>query len=192
MSNIDNIFGEMEEKAKLDSDFFTIRVGKNPVRVLSDFVKVENIFKGQYPNSKYKGILTAGYQLASDEAVTMQGWAWIIDRETGELKIGQFGKNILGAIVALKKDPEYAFGEFPMPYDITISNTGEGASRYSVIAARTNTPVTDAEMAALNKKKSIADIVAAIVDKQNKPAETANTTVYYPESNIKAEDIFPE
>jgi hypothetical protein len=169
--NIDNIWNEMEEKTKFDSDFLSLEVGKNPIRVLSDFVKVENVFKGKFPNSVYQRINTANKPLAADETITTQGWAWVIDRKTGELKIGKFGKSILGAIISLKNEPEYAFTDFPMPYDLTINNTGEGSNRYSVVAARNNSAVTDAEMAELNKKKPIKDIVASIIEKQEKTPE---------------------
>lgn len=196
MSNFDTIVSEMEEENKLDSDFLTLKVGKNPLRIVSDFVKVQIIYKGKYVpgvkgSSKYMGHLTPGRKLDADEKITTQGWAWVINRETGEFKIAQFGHSILGQIMGLKTDPEYAFTEFPMPYDITISNTGDGANRYSTIAARQNTPITEEEMAQLNKKKTIKDIIGAIIEKQSKPAETTKPVVY-PENEINPDDIFPD
>jgi hypothetical protein len=193
MTNFDTMFGEIEDRQKFDSDFLSLKVGKNPIRILSDFKKVENVFKGKYPNSTYQRINLSGTQLAADETITTQGWAWVIDRTTGELKIGQFGVSILTAIKAIKDNPDYAFDTFPMPYDITINNTGDGANRYSVVAARQNTEVTADEIAKLNKKKTIADIVQAIIDKQSKPAgvstEKVETTVEYPDEKIDADNI---
>lgn len=188
MTSLDSIFNEMEEKTKYDSEFMTLKVGKNPIRILSDFVKVETIYKGEYKpgikgSSKYMGHMTPGRVLDTDEKVTIQGWAWVLDRSTNEVKIGQFGKNILGQIVSLRNDPEYAFTSFPMPYDININNTGEGANRYSIVASRTNKELTVEEMAQLNKKKSIADIVKTIIEKQVAPV-VAGTAPAYPENNL--------
>ena len=183
MTNFDSMFQEVEERTSSESDFFVIKTGKNTVRILSDFVKVENVFKGEYPNSKYQGIKTPERTLESDEKSTLQGWAWLLDRATGEVKIGQFGSSILKALGGLKNDPEYAFTSFPMPYDITITNTGEGANRYSIIAARQNTEVKEEEMTLLNKKKTIADIVGAIVDKQSGKTTDSVEAVDYPQSS---------
>ena len=158
------------------SDFYDLKVGSSRVRVLTRFERVNSLFQGVYPNSKYIGKVDDNYVPKDNEKVNVQGWAWIIDRATGELKIAQFGRAILTAITALKNNPDYAFDDFPMPYDITINNTGEGANRYTITPARQNTEVTEEEMAQLNKKKTIADIIVAIDNKQKKSPD-------YPESN---------
>jgi hypothetical protein len=127
----------------------------------------------------------AGRKLAPDESATIQGWTWVIDRATGELKIGQFPQSILKQLIALKADPEHNFTSFPAPYDITINNTGKGADRYSIIASRTNVPVTNEEMALLNEKKPVKDIIALILAKQTQPAEAKTATaVDYPENKL--------
>jgi hypothetical protein len=164
------------ESSDNGSDFYEMKVGQNKMRILTQFERVNSLFQGEFPNSKYVGKVADTYVPKAGETVTLQGWAWIIDRETGELKIGQFGKAILTQITALKNNPEYAFETMPMPYDITINNTGEGANRYSITPARQNTDITEVEMTALNKKKSIADILLAMENKQSK-------LVDYPEAN---------
>jgi hypothetical protein len=148
------------------------------------------LFQGEYPNSKYVGKVEDTYTPKAGEKVNIQGWAWIIDRETSELKIGQFGKAILTQITALKNNPEYAFDGFPMPFDITINNTGEGANRYSITPARQNTDITTEEMEALNKKKTVADILLAMENKQGGNKNTGGVDPKdYPKEDIKPEDI---
>jgi len=167
-----------ENNETMDSgdDFYKMKVGANKMRILTQFERVNSLFQGEFPNSKYVGKVADTYVPKAGEKVNLQGWAWIIDRETGELKIGQFGKAILTQITALKNNPEYAFESFPMPYDIVINNTGEGANRYSITPARQNTDITAEEMEALNKKKTVADIILAMENKQSKPVD-------YPEAN---------
>lgn len=184
MDTLDTIFNDMEKQTESDSDFYTMKKGANKLRILTDFVKVETVYEGEYPNSTYKGINYAGRPLAKNESLKTGAWAWCIDRATDELKIAQFGKQIIGQLVALKNDSQYAFKGYPMPYDITINNTGEGATRYSMIADRMNTELSEAEIAELNKKKPIALIVSTIVDKQTGKSKTA-TQPYseYPQGN---------
>lgn len=149
------------------SDFYEMKVGANKMRILTQFERVNSLFQGVFPNSKYVGKVGDEYVPKEGEKVNLQGWAWIIDRTSGELKIAQFGKAILTQITALKNNPDYAFDGFPMPFDLTINNTGEGANRYSITPARQNTEITADEMAQLNKKKTISQIIQAIDDKQS-------------------------
>jgi len=175
---------ESEATNDSGSDFFEMKVGANKVRILTQFERVNSLFVGVYPNSKYVGKVADDYIPKEGEKVNLQGWAWIIDRESGALKIAQFGKAILTQITALKNNPEYAFETFPVPYDMTINNTGEGANRYSITPARQNTDITAKEMAELNKKKTIPQIIKAIDDKQSGKKDPMSKTIEnYPEAN---------
>jgi len=193
MTNLDAIGKEWESEAST-SDFFKFPTGKSRVRILTDFMKVESIYQGEYPNTKYLGIKTADRVIKEGETVSSQAWAWALVRgEDGfgdELKIVQFGKALIEALINLKSDPDYAFESFPMPYDITVHNTGSGPTRYSITAARQNTEVTEREMEALNKKQPIHEIVAKIVAKQNggKKKEDGGS-IEYPKDAPNPEDI---
>ncbi len=182
--NLDNIVGEMESRSKYDSDFYKIKEGANKLRILSDFVRVETMMK----SGKYLGIFQGNeperqeFLKDKSNSLNLKGWAWAIVRETGELKIVQFGKTILGQLLAYRKDPDYAFEDMPMPYDIDVKAIGAGTKEveYTVVPARSNSEVTNEEMAGLNKKKKISDIVGAIIDKQSGKSEPTSS-VPYPE-----------
>lgn len=172
-----------------EGDFYKLKEGANRMRILTQFEKVETIYRG----NKYAGIVSDFNQPKEDDKVTWRAWAWAIIRgqkpEDDELKIVQLSRAALNQIAALKVDPEYAFEGYPIPYDLTLNakNAGTKDVEYSVVPARANTEVTEAEMAALNKEKSIPDIIAKMVDKQaGKGGEQA---VEYPEESIKPEDI---
>jgi len=96
------------------------------------------------------------------------------------VKIVKFGSGILSSLAKLKNEGEYSWGDMPMPFDITLSNSGNGPARYTVTPARSNTELTAAEKEILSKKKPIEAIVQAIVDKQSKKGGEAPV---YPESN---------
>lgn len=173
------------------NDFHKLAVGDTKVRVLTQFERVNQLFEGVYPNSKYVGMVDDLYLPKKDESLNVQGWAWAILRDTGELKILQVGKGILKLLAQLRANDEYAFDDFPMPYDLTIHNTGDGPNRYSVTASRKNSDVTPEEEAELAKKTPIADIIKKIRDKKEGGAteRVEPIKVEYPEEDINTEDI---
>lgn len=158
------------EQNNSTSDFLKLEKGQTRVRIMSKFERVNQLFVGVFPNSKYAGMVDDNYVPKEGEKVGTQGWAWVLVREKdgtgGEFKIAQFGKAILGKITEMKSNIDWAFDGFPMPYDLTISNSGEGADRYSVLGSPRRTEVAKEEMDGLLKKKSIADIIGAIKAKK--------------------------
>ena len=180
MTNLDNIFQEMEAKTQKNegSDFYKVVEGSNKLRILTDFQKVETIFK----NNRFVAFNFEGRKLEQDEVVRTQAWAWAINRQNNELVIVQFGKTILGQIVAYRNSSDYGFSTFPMPYDIDLRAKGAGTKEveYTIVPARANTEVSQSEMEMLNKKKTISDIVKAIIAKQNEK----NVGYEYPENNL--------
>ncbi len=164
------------------SDFYEMKVGDNNLRILTKFEKVNQLFVGEYPNSKYAGQVDDNYKPKEGESVSVQGWAWGIDRATGDLKIFQFGRAILALITGLKNTTDFGFESFPMPYDVNIKNTGAGPARYSIIPPRNNTDITEDEAAALLKKKPVAEILNLIKNKQDNKNST-RVKVEYPKNN---------
>lgn len=171
---------EFEESATdKKSDFYKMKVGDNKVRVLSEFVRVDKLYKGEYPNNEYVGIIEENEKVPAGHTVKTEGWAWAIDRESGSLKILTVGRGILKLLAQFRSNEEYAFDDFPMPYDVTIHNTGEGPNRYSITPARKNTPVTDEELADLETKTPVAEIISKMKDKKSKVVETVD----YPDAS---------
>lgn len=193
MSKID-LRNFKDEVVSTESDFFTLPVGDTKIRILTDFVEVKTAWIGEYPNSKPAGIVYEGRVLNANEKVTSAGWAWAVIKTVNkatvdEVKIIKFPMGLIGKIAKLKSDPEYSWEDMPMPFDITIGNTGDGGGRYSVTPARANSEVTEKELATLNKKKPIESIVEAIVNKQTGGVEEKKDTVEYPTEEINPEDV---
>lgn len=176
MSNLDKMFDEFKAEEKKTSDFFRFKEGSNKMRILTDFQLVKSVWKGQTP----LGIDYVGRETSDGETIRTQGWAWAYLLETSELKIVQFGKVILSQLVELKNSAEYHFDNFPMPYDIDIKakDAGKQTVTYTVIPARANREVSEAEMSALNKKKPIKDIIELMLEKQQ--IKGGKDTIEYP------------
>lgn len=174
-----------EEGETKTNDFYKMIVGDNKIRIVTQFERVDQLFKGVFPDSEYVGMVDESYKPKADEKVATQGWAWGIDRATGEFKIMQLSKAVLKLITQLRSSEDYAFDEFPMPYDITIHNTGVGANRYTITAARKNVELTEEEQERVKTLTPVSEIIAKMKDK----AEKTPKKVDYPESN--PEDVIP-
>lgn len=76
----------------------------------------------------------------------------VLDRATGEIKLLDKGKGVFEELKKFAMNPEY--GDL-RNYDVTITRTGTGwmDTEYSVTPARSNTPLTDEEIALYEAKK---------------------------------------
>lgn len=173
---------EGETKEKGESDFYKMKTGDNKVRILTQFERVDQLFVGEYPNSKPMGMVSESYVPKEGESVNTQGWAWAVIRETGEVKILPVSRGCLKLLAQLRASEGYEFDDFPMPYDVNIKNTGEGPNRYSVVAARSNTPVTKEELETLEKKPEISSIISKIKGKKDGKV-TKVEPIDYPEED---------
>jgi hypothetical protein len=173
-------FPESSPKEEKVSDFYKLDVGDTKLRVLTQPVPVYKLTKGVFPNTTDLGYVTKGYEPKEDEKVNIKGWVWASVAGAG-VKIVTLPYSVVGLIQKLRAQDDYAFDEFPMPYEITIHNTGVGANRYTVTAARKNTPVSDTELAELAKKTPITDILKKIKEKASKGAVEP---IAYPEGDV--------
>lgn len=101
------------------------------------------------------------------EEGTAKYWTWAVIRATGEIKVVKLPFLVAKQITMFSTDPDYEFGDFPMPYDINVNakNAGVKEVEYVTTAARKNVPVTEDEEATLAKKTPIADILKKMKEK---------------------------
>jgi hypothetical protein len=142
-------FGEAMEKAEKDfglgGDYFKVKDGDNKIRLLTPFIPHQSEFKGQ---------------------VNVKFVAFIWDYKDSKVKPYFMPRTIVDEIAALQSNPEYAFDELPMPYDITISakNAGTKEVKYSVVAARQNTGLTSEQQKALEAKGTVDEYIQTLED----------------------------
>lgn len=97
---------------------------------------------------------------------TFKWLCYVLDRKDGKIKPFFMANTIYKLIEALQLNPDYAFDEVPMPYDLTINAKGAGTKDvvYSVIPARNNSPLTENEMASFRDIQPLRDLQKAIYD----------------------------
>lgn len=160
------------------SDSFKVQEGSNKIRIISGTLPYESDFKGQ-TNVKFL--------------------CWIIDRKDGRVKLYFMPPTIMKSIGDLQTDPEYAFSEVPMPYDIDIrtENAGSKEVRYSVIPSRNPFPITAEEQILIMEKPLIGELVQKLQKKQmSSHLESQQTVATLPpkakEPNIEHNDYSAE
>ena len=132
---------------------FKFEEGANRMRIVDGFLPHNDTYLGK-PNFKW---LTR-----------------IIDRRDGKIKAFFMGHTVYKQLLALQQDPEYAFDELPLPFDININaeNAGTIDAKYSVIPARQSTPISEAEKALIDDQGDLADFQEALFAKKGKPTQT--------------------
>lgn len=131
------------------SDIFKVKEGDNRIRIMSELLPHRSSFKGE-PNFKWL--------------------CYVLDRRDGKVKVHFMPHKVYKAIEALQLNPDYAFEEVPMPYDITIAAKGAGTKEveYSVIPARKEIPLTRDERDAFEEMKSLEEVQSALHEKAKK------------------------
>jgi hypothetical protein len=79
---------------------------------------------------------------------------YVLDKTDNEIKMAEFPYSVQKGIAALQENPDFAFEELPMPYDIRITYNKEEspANMYTVTATPKNDPLTEEELATLKDK----------------------------------------
>jgi hypothetical protein len=98
---------------------------------------------------------------------------WILDRKDGKVKLAFMPYTIMKALRDLQNNPDYEFDGPPMPYDITVKATKAGTKEveYSVVPARSNTPLTADEVQMFADQKSVDDVIERMKAKEQSPAD---------------------
>jgi|GEM_PF-1875788 len=151
---------EYEPKESLG--YFKPQPGANKLRIVSEI----HDFGSHFSKRFNKSFICPGDDTCifckdpAEEKPKLRYMTWVIDRTDGEIKLYEFGHSIFKQLVALAKDPDYAF-EYTPDYDITITRSGSGMdTEYSVVAARSNTPLTEEEKTKIEENPSIGEILA--------------------------------
>jgi hypothetical protein len=144
---------EAEKAGLLSSgDYLKLKEGANRFRLLTECLPHKGEFQGK-PNFKWICL--------------------VLDRADGKVKPFFMPHTIYKQIEALQVSEDYAFSDVPMPYDLTINADGAGTKevKYTLMPARRETPLTEAELDLLASAKPVADVKKALDEKNKKGAD---------------------
>lgn len=161
---------DIEKKYQIGGgEWLNLVEGANRVRLVSDCVDYGNHYEG----GKFTICIGKEKCLLCQKGnkPNVQFLVWAIDRKDGQVKLFRFGYTIYKQIMAYKDNPDYKFETLPN-YDFTIERTGKGKDTdYRVIAARSDTELTEKEKAEILEKikdpKEIIEKMKAKVEMLN-------------------------
>ncbi len=135
-------------------DFYKLKEGDNRIRLLSMCLPHLSTFNG---TRNFKWL------------------CYLIDRRDGKVKPFFMPHTIYKTIEALQDNPDYTFTDVPMPYDVSISAKGAGTKEveYSLIPARRESPLTEAELEDFAQQKPLSELQTKLKERDAERAATA-------------------
>lgn len=105
--------------------------------------------------------------------ISVKYYLYVLDRADGGIKIGQFPYSVMKQIGALQKNPDYAFEDLPMTYDLRITyNKAESpANMYKVDVKPASPELTEDQLAQLQEKMSKSSPEQIVERMKNKQME---------------------
>jgi len=191
MSFEENFESDKKEHHIQSNDWFKFKEGDNKMRILFEpKIIVEKFKVGIYYED-------CGYdEKFPKSSKSIRYLTWIIDRADGKLKLFKMPYKVTKQLVGYKRNEEYAFEDFPMPYDVNIQAEGAGDKTvvYNLICSRKETPLTVEEEAEFGKCTIPESIIAKMKAKQMQkdgkaPVDAGDGKAEYPEEEIDAESI---
>ena len=159
MSKFDMDWGSVKESGTGGNvDFIKLQNGVNPMRIVGKPSLIDIHWEEGVDGSKKKVICPGpGCPICkAGNSPQSRYQIQVIDRVDGKVKVLEGGPTIFNAIKAYAMDPEY--GD-PTRYDIRIKKEGTGReTKYTVVPSPNKTGLTDAERAAVDSSKTLAEI----------------------------------
>lgn len=155
------------------SGFFKIEEGDNKIRILSPSISIAQHFQGK----KERPAICGGDNCSFNHKESPPQIKWLVylwDYKDNKVKLARLPYTVIKAIAGFQQNPEYAFEDVPMPYDVTIQAKGAGTKEvaYTIIPARQNSPVSEEALNDLAGRKNILEVVDSMKNKAAK--ETQN------------------
>lgn len=130
-------------------DYLKLKEGDNRIRLMSPCLAHNSTYEGK---KNFKWL------------------CYVIDRRDGNVKPFFMPHRIYKQIEALQLNEDYSFTDVPMPYDLTINAVKAGTKDvvYTLLPARRETPLTEADLDALADMKPLEDLQKTLNEKAAK------------------------
>lgn len=153
------------------ADYFKFREGKNRIRILVEGEMIATHFVGGKGYTCFgikDGCPHHGPSAPKNEDGSVRKPAaklitYVIDRNDKDPmpKQAEIPYSVLKQINTFAEEKDFAFSEFPMPYDLTVTYSSKAAPNdmYKVVPSATRDPVSEDVVAALEKVPPVSQTV---------------------------------
>lgn len=121
---------------------------------------------------------------------------YIIDRSDGKIKMAELPLSVSYAINDLQQDEDFAFSDFPMPYDVKITydpDNDDPKAKYRMQPGTKREQPTDEEIASLDEKMKKQTPEQYVEKKKARQKEKGGAPaaggIDYPKDDINPDDI---
>src|SRR3990167_8346360 len=182
-----------------NSDFFQFEEGVNRMRILVQPTVIAFHFfgEGQKPDvcvgidegCKYHGEGAIKDKDGKEKKPSIKLATYIIDRVDNKVKLAELPLSISYSLNDLQEDSDFAFEEFPMPYDVKITHDPKNPdpkAKYRLVASPKQEELTEEEMKSFEEahtKMSPETYVQIRKDKQTSLTKTDGKMPDYPEAD---------
>lgn len=190
--NYDSDMKKDEEKYNLgqggNSEYFNVKEGSdNVIRILQPAISYASYFNNATKKSSVAYGFDKGDPIRDEEGMYPSSFSiryaqYVLDKSDGKVKLATLPYTVQNGIRMLQQNPDFAFDEVPMPYDIRITyNKDESpANKYKVAGVPRVEPIEDEVLVALEGKMSelsLEDFVSKMKENQMKKDKEAGTWV---------------
>lgn len=139
------------------SEFFKFEKGQNRIRILNQPAIIATHFFG----AGQKAVVCVGvdegcpHHKGEEKKPSLKLATYIIDRKDGEVKLAELPLSVGYAINDLQEDEDFAFDDFPMPYDIKVISDPDNQdpkAKYRVQPSPKKEEMTTEEKEAFDKE----------------------------------------
>lgn len=197
-----NFMDEIQSESKKygggggNSDFFSFEEGVNRMRILVQPKVIAYHFPPQGKPDVCVGIDEGCTHHGADaKKPTIRLCTYIIDRKDNKVKFAELPLSISYSLNDLQEDEDFAFDDFPMPYDVKITHDPKNPdpkAKYRLVGSPKQEPLTDLEKTDLENamlKMTPEQYVQTRKDKQANVPTTAEEAGGFDSDDIDPKDI---
>lgn len=193
-----------------NNDFFSFdKSGEYRLRLLTAAFPIATHFFGKGVPAKVcygagKGCPFHGEKAPKDEKTgedkkpSVKFIGYVIDRKDNKVKFGELPWSVISAVTDLQDDSDYAFADFPMPYDIKVKVDKDAApaNMYKTLATPSQVPVESELMKVFEEKMTKITPEQYVEKRKNKQLEADSAENVYEgmvnNNETQHEEEYPE
>ena len=195
---MDDIKTESKKYGASDSNYFKFeKAGTYKIRILNKPKVIATHFFGKGNPSVVCVGMDEGcvHHKETDKKPSIKLATYVIDRDDeNKIKMAELPLSISYSVNDLQEDSDFAFSEFPMPYDVKVKydpDNDDPKMIYRLQPSPKHEPVTDEEQVALDEamKKMTPESYVEAKKKRQKEKSNPAAKVEYPKDDINPDDI---
>lgn len=183
------------------NDFFQFEEGLNKLRILvkPKVIAMHFFGKGEKPDVCVGIDEGCPHHKSEEKKPTIKLCTYVLDRKDNKVKFAELPLSLSYSLNDLQQDEDYAFEDFPMPYDVKITwepKNPDPKAKYRLMNSPNSAPLTDLEKTDLDNamaKMTPEQYVQIRKDKQSgvSPRKDDDTDLdkEYPTEDIDPKDI---